>query len=186
MKKLIFLFGIALFTANCAGFKNSSESGYFNKNNLEEIDGTYKNNLCYKKDSCKGNLAEIFDRETNMFAFLQGRQDKYDDKKDLKLTLKLIDKKRLNVKINDSEGLLFDKNLKVKLKNNGFLYLKEKRLMIEGIPFVAGGWNFQKSRFTMDENHNLQVHLNYFFYAAFLTIIGDSKTTHSHFTFERL
>jgi len=181
MKKLVLLFLVVLLNTNCAGFKNPTGSGNFNKNNLSEIDGTYKN----ISSSGTETLTEVFDRDTNIFAFLKGGDNKYDKIKDVKLILKIINNKRLNVKIIDSDNLLFDKNLKVKLKKDGFLYLREKQFMIEGIPFVAGGWNVQKSCFTIDKNHNLQVQLNYFFYMAILVVISDAKTTNSYFTFEK-
>jgi len=181
MKNLILLFSTIILITNCAGFKNPNGSGNFNKNNLSEIDGTYKN----ISSSGTETLTEVFDRNTKMFAFLKGGNNKYEEKKDVKLILKIINNKSLNVKIIDSENLLFDKNLKIKLKKDGFLYLRKKRFMIEGIPFIAGGWNVQKSCFTIDKNHNLQVQLNYFFYMAILVVIGDAKTTNSHFTFEK-
>jgi len=181
MKNLVLLFSIMLFTSNCAGFKNSIKNGSFNENNLNEIDGTYKNTPSSSTGVYVRSLTTVFDRNTNMFVF----REKYDNKKDLKLTLKMINQKSLNVKVSNSENLLLDKNLKVKLKKDGFLYLKEKRLMIEGIPLAFGGLNVQKTRFTIDENHKLEVQSNYYFCNGFLIFMSDWKTIQHHLIFEK-
>ncbi|MFP3802316.1 hypothetical protein, partial [Paraburkholderia sp. SIMBA_027] len=87
--------------------------------------------------------------------------------------------------IYESENVLFDKDVKVKLKKDGFFYLKEKRFMLDGIPLIFGGWNFQKSRFTVDQNNNLLVQSNYFFCNGVLVFMSDWKTFHYSLTFEK-
>lgn len=182
MKKIFFGLCLVLTMVNCAGYRNVDNSNAgLNKNNLSAIDGDYSN---YPVDGQLGYIAglvDIFDRNTNMFIF----KNKYDTRA-VHLKLKIINDKNLNVKIYKKEKLLFDKDLKVKLKNDGFLYLKEKRFMLEGIPLVFGGWNFQKSRFTVDENNNLHIQTNYFFCNGVFIIISDWKTFHYNFIFKKL
>jgi len=167
---------------SCAGFKNAENSkAGLNENNLNNIDGDYKN---YPTDGKLGyidGLVDVFDRNTNMFIF----KDKYDTRA-VNLKLNIINPKRLNVKIYKKEKLLFDKDLRVKLKKDGFLYLKEKRFMLEGIPLVFGGWNFQKSRLTVDENNHLQIQTNYFFCNGVFIFLSDWNTFHYNLTFEKL
>ncbi|KMQ67861.1 hypothetical protein ACM39_10995 [Chryseobacterium sp. FH2] len=167
---------------NCAGFRNVKNNNEgLNINNLGSIDGNYDNYPIEGQSVYINSLADVFDRNTNMFVF----KSKYDIRA-VNLKLKIINEKKLNVKIYKKEKLLFDKDLSVKLKNDGFLYLKEKRFMIEAIPLVFGGWNFQKSRFTVDKDNNLHVQTNYFFCNGMFLIMNDWKTFHYNLIFKRL
>lgn len=181
MKKIFFYLSIILLLSSCATFKNDKFiDNKLKTSSLDLINGTY-NNLPFSGDgSYVRSLTNVFDRNTNMFDF----KEKY-EKKDLKIILKAINQNRLNVKIYEAENLLFDKNLKVKLKHDGFIYLKEKRFMLDGILLIFGGWNIQKSRFRIDENNNLHLQSNYFFCNGILIVMSDWKTFHYNLTFEK-
>ncbi|MFY7816026.1 MAG: hypothetical protein ACOVRK_12660, partial [Chryseobacterium taeanense] len=60
------------------------------------------------------------------------------------------------------------------------------RFMMQGIPLVFGGWNIQKSRFTVDEKNNLQIQSNYFFCNGFMIVMSDWKTSRYTLNFEKL
>lgn len=182
MSKLLFIL-TTLFLTSCA----SLEKNKFSKNNFSEkdksiINGTYKNipdtggNGFYVR-----NLVDVFDRNRNMFQF---NNKKYENE-NLKFKLYLISSKKINVKIFDENTLLFDKNLKINIKDDGFIYLKEKRFMLDGIPFLIGGWNIQKSRFAIDKDNNLYVQSNYFFLNGILVIFSDWKTLKYEMTFRK-
>lgn len=180
MKNISYYFGLLLLFS-CAGFRDvDNKNAVLNKNNLGLLDGIYSNASISHAGGYVGNLTDVVDRNTRMFAF----KDKYNGK-DMKLQLKIINQKKLNVKIYDAGNLLADKDLRVKLESDGFLYLKEKRFMLEGIPLVLGGLNIQKSRFTVDTKNNLQVQTNYFFCNGFMIVMSDWKTLHYHLDFEK-
>ncbi|MEG2310154.1 hypothetical protein [Chryseobacterium sp.] len=181
MKKLIPYLSLLLFTLNCAGFKNiESPESVIKKNNIENINGTYENLPSSGSSFYIRMLTDVFDRNINMFNW----KDKYDAKK-TKVKLQMIEKNRLNVIVFKNEKTVFNKNLRVKLKKDGYLYLKEKRFMIDGIPLVLGGWNIQKSRLGADENNNLKILSNYFFCNGFAVLMSDWKTHHYNLTFEK-
>lgn len=185
MKKIFFHLIIFLFAISCAGFKNLDNSNIgLNENNLNKIDGTYNDFPSSGKGFYVGRLTEVFDRNLEMYN-IHKTNEKY-DRKNVNLKLKMVNQHTLNVKIYEAENLLFDKDLKVKLKKDGFLYLKEKRFMVDGIPLILGGWNIQKSRFTIDQNNNLYVQSNYFFCHGILIVMSDWKTFHYDLTFEKI
>ncbi len=182
MRRLLIIL-ITLFLTSCA----SLEKNRFPENNLSKedktiINGTYKN----IPDTGGGgfyvrNLVDIFERNRNMFKF---NNRKYENK-NLKFKLHLISINKINVKIFDENTLLFDENLKINIKNDGFIYLKEKRFMLDGIPFLFGGWNIQKSRFAIDKDNNLYIQSNYFFLNGFLIVFSDWKTLKYEMTFKK-
>ncbi|KQS91486.1 hypothetical protein ASG21_03170 [Chryseobacterium sp. Leaf394] len=181
MKNLIFYLWLSLLTVSCAGFKNIQPAKTNNgKNVVDNIDGTYGNLPSSGNGFYVRALTDVFDRNTNMFNW----KEKYVGEQ-IKVKLQMINNKRLNVFISQDEKILFNKNLRVKLKNDGYLYLKGKRLMIDGIPLVLGGWNIQKSRLRIDENNNLIVQSNYFFCNGFAVVMSDWKTLHYTLTFEK-
>ena len=181
MKNLIFYLSLSLLSVSCAGFKNiHPEESVIGKNVVDNIDGTYRNLPSSGNGFYVQALTDVFDRNTNMFNW----KEKYVGEH-TKVKLQMINNKRLNVIISQDEKILFNKNLRVKLKNDGYLYLKEKRLMIDGIPLVLGGWNIQKSRLRIDESNNLIVESNYFFCNGFAVVMSDWKTLHYTLTFEK-
>ncbi len=181
MRRLCFYLCFVLMMINCAGFKNTgSTHGVLSRENVSRIDGSYNNYPVEGDPGYVDGLADIFDRNKDMFT----RRNKYDTRA-VHFKLKSISEDKMNVKIYRKEELLFDKNMKMKLKNDGFLYLKEKRLMLDGLPLIFGGWNVQKSRFTVDENNRLTVETNYFFCRGAMIIMNDCKTFHYHLTFEK-
>lgn len=179
MRNLIFYLSILLITGSCAGFKNVDPIK-LDKSRIQNINGAYKNSSVTPSGFYVRTLTDVFDRNTNMFNW----KEKYTNK-DVIVKLQMIRKNRLHVEIAESENVLFSKDLKVKLKKDGYLYLKEKRLMIDGIPLVFGGWNVQKSRFAIDSDNNLKVQSNYFFCNGFLVLMNDWKTLHYDLTFEK-
>ncbi|WP_262151942.1 hypothetical protein [Chryseobacterium foetidum] len=181
MKNLIFYLSLSLLTVSCANFKNiESAKTVIGKNVVDNIDGTYKNLPSSTSGFYVRALTDVFDRNTNMFSW----KEKYVGEH-IKVKLQMVNNKRLNVIISKDKEVLFNKNLRVKLKNDGYLYLKEKRLMIDGIPLVFGGWNVQKSRLRVDENNNLTIQSNYFFCNGFAVVMSDWKTLHYDLTFEK-
>lgn len=185
MKNIFFYLIVFLFTMSCAGFKNVDHStAGLNENNLNKIEGTYNNLPSSGSGFYVGRLNEVFDRNLEMYN-INKTTEKYDNK-NVNLKLRIVNQHTLNVKIYEAENLLFDKDLKVQLKKDGFLYLKEKRFMLDGIPLILGGWNIQKSRFTIDQNNHLKVQSNYFFCNGILIVMSDWKTLHYDLTFEKI
>lgn len=181
MKKLIIYISILISTVNCAGFKKNESDGLpFSKNKIESINGIYSNQPSYGNGSYVKTLTDILDRNIDMFNW----KEKYNGK-NIDVRLEIIKKNKLNVKIFESEKLMCNKNLHVKQKKDGFIYLREKRFMLDGIPLIFGGWNIQKSRFIIDENKNLHIQTNYFFCNGFLVVMSDWKTHHYNFIFEK-
>ncbi|MCY1663049.1 hypothetical protein [Chryseobacterium sp. SL1] len=181
MKKIISYLCLLLFTLNCAGFKNIElPESVIENNNIENINGIYENFASSGNGFYVRMLTDVFDRNTNMFNW----KDKYDPK-NTRVKLQMIEKNKLNVIFFKNEKIVFNKNLRVELKEDGYLYLKEKRFMLDGIPLVLGGWNIQKSRLGVDENNNLRIQSNYFYCNGFAVLMSDWKTLHYNLTFEK-
>lgn len=181
MKRILFYLGASLMLSSCATFdKDRLTDNHWEKDDLNFINGTYSNFPSSGGGSYVRNLTDVFDRNTSMFQFKENHENK-----DFKIELKAVGKKRLNLKIYDAGNLRTDKNLRVVLKKDGFVYLKEKRFMLDGIPLVFGGWNIQKSRFALDGNNNLKVESNYFFCNGILVVMSDWKTSHYDLIFKK-
>lgn len=181
MKNLIFYLCLSLLTVSCAGFKNIVPTKtVIGKNVVENIDGTYGNLPSSASGFYVKALTDVFDRNTNMFSWIEKYVGEH-----TRIKLQMISTKRLNVMIFKNEKIVFNKNLRVKLKNDGYLYLKEKRFMLDGIPLVLGEWNIQKSRLKIDGNDNLTIQSNYFFCNGIAIVMSDWKTLHYTLTFEK-
>lgn len=181
MKRIFFYLGTVLMLSSCATFdKDKFTDNHWESDDLNFINGTYTNFPSSGGGFYVRNLTDVLNRDTQMFNFKEKHKNK-----NFKIELKAVGKKKLNLKIYDAGDLLTDKNLRVALKKDGFVHLKEKRFMLDGIPLILGGLNIQKSRLTLDGNNDLKVESNYFFCNGILVVMSDWKTFHYDLTFKK-
>ena len=183
MKRLIFIFILPLFTISCATFEKTIAPQKLDKENLQKINGVYNNKNLTGRWFC---LTDVFDRNTSILYFITDKE-KYNNN-EVKVALNIVSDKRINVKVIDSvtEKIIFDKNLRCRLKRDGYLYLKHKSFMIDGIPLICGGFNVQKSRMYINSDGILNVESRCFFISSALVIlIGGSGTETINSTFKK-
>lgn len=184
MKNTIFSLFSFLSIVSCVTF-NSSDNINKNLFNPDNINGTYKNTPNEYQGLYVSKLSDVFDRNTRIFNVV--KPDKKYDLKNISVNINLISEKELKLKIieNETQKIITEKAVKIKLKKDGYIYIKDKNFMIDGIPVILGGWNIQKSRMYIDEENNLNIESNYFFYHAALIVMCDWKNFNYHLKFKK-
>lgn len=181
MNKILLILILVVFQ-NCASFKEPIVKGNLRNDNLSSINGIYNNYPSSGGGFYVKSIKDVFYRNINMFDF---KTDKIFQNEKLEGQITVISQKLINLKIRENEKIIFDKNLKVKLKEDGYLYIKEKITMIDGFPLIFGGWNVQKSRINITDDNKLFIESNYFFCNGILIVISDWKTLNYSLSFEK-
>lgn len=73
-----------------------------------------------------------------------------------KVKLNVVDSKRINVLFLDQSGeKLYSKQIKYKIKKNGFVFLKNRNFRLVGIPFVFGEYDVNQFELGISSDNNL-------------------------------
>jgi len=182
MKQIFAILIMSIVFNSCATLKEPKLEGTLTENDLTILNGNYNNFPNDGGGLYVNKLTDIFDRNTNIFKL--EKDDKYDSES-ITVSLTSITDKTLNVRFSENNKTILDKNIKVRLKRDGFLYIKDKILLINGLPLIFGGWNIQKSRITILANGKLYVESNYFFCNGALIVMSDWKNFNYNLTFNR-
>jgi hypothetical protein len=96
---------------------------------------------------------------------------KLDSLKTYEFELKVIDQKSINFKFIENGKVFTEKNLKGKLKKDGYFYLKNKNVEFWGIPYLAGAIHINKSRLSKTKEGNLIFDLAHHQSGAFFLVV---------------
>lgn len=176
---------------SCTSFnQNLINPNPLNEENLSELNGRYEI-VPIESDSAKKTNKNLVWVHNNFLKEI--------DRKLIKDTLKLdslktyaFDLKILNpnqIRINYIEnGLLFkERILKIKLKKDGYLYLKNKNIQFLLLPYIAGALDVKKTRLSKLKNGNLIFDVaNHRSGAALLVVFLDGKTWKYRQEYERI
>ena len=70
-------------------------------------------------------------------------------------TLKILNTKKIEINYLKENNILGENSIKYKLKEDGYVYLKNKNFKIRGIPYLLGDFMIRRNRLTLNENNNL-------------------------------
>ncbi|MBQ4820116.1 hypothetical protein [Aquimarina sp. MMG016] len=181
--KLFIYILIITFLSGCASFSYEFQNptfltpAFITSKNIQELNGEYSI-IARAKDSSANSYNVKFN---NFFQILDG-----DIKKDT-LTEHNLD--HYSFKIN----VINDTNIKIEYLNNhipfeeliigyelreGYLYLKNKKTTIRGVPYLFGGVEVNKIRLTRDLNDNLVAEIAHHNSGTILFIFRDAKDNH--------
>lgn len=100
--------------------------------------------------------------------------------------LELKDEKELIVKFYKNDELFETYQLKARLKDDGYLYVRNKNVKFWGIPFALGYWTTQRMRLSMDANDRLLVEYAEATVGAILVIVYPNwESWNSRFVYGR-
>ncbi|WP_139062402.1 hypothetical protein [Aquimarina megaterium] len=157
LKILVLIFILSL--SNCASFpKNKINRTFLNTQNIKSLNGEFS--IVAKEADSVSKKHWVY----NNF-FKEVNRDRLKDR--LKDDLILSPLKTYSFRI----GILSEKSIKIsfiennesikelvceyKLKNDGYLYLKNRNLKLVGIPYIMGRLDIKKMRITLDKKNNL-------------------------------
>lgn len=155
----ILLLGSAL---GCASFPKKTETPqYLNKNNINALNGKYSlkeisrssltdsTSFSYSKNDIGFNHT-FFDEIDSRFYAIE-----IDSSKSYYFTLKIINTKKIKINLIKDDSIIKQKIIGFRLKDDGYIYLKNNNFKIRGIPYVFGDFNKKRIRLTLNKDNNL-------------------------------
>lgn len=145
---------LMLLIAGCAFDRNVTNPLSLTKDKLTSINGVYE---------IRNNNADSVTRKywiyNNFLTEIDRKQLsetlRLDSNKIYKFQLRVLNENRIKINYIEDDQIIRERVLKIKLKQDGYLYLKNKNTVFILIPYIAGALDIKKTRITCDENGNL-------------------------------
>jgi len=179
---------LTLTVQSCATFPKSKANYQLSTvNNLTRINGQYK--VKAEKDSFFDSTYIGYHNAFEKFYRGKGRSNKdtmvIDNLDKYSFEIKLFENKKVELTYL-KDNISFRKlSLQYELKDDGYVYIKNKNFKILGIPYLFGSIDINKLRLSSIDNYLIieEVHHNS---GAILLIFGDSKTWNYTHKYERI
>lgn len=162
--RYIFSFLIISSIVSCATFPRAIVNPYsVNEENINSLNGKYSiieisrssltdsTSFSYSKKDI-GFDHTIFDEIDSR---LLTKRIEIDSSKNYALELKILNPKRIGLYYFQNEKAIRQLMIKYKIKDDGYLYLKNRNFKIKGIPYLFGEINVKKNRITLNKESNL-------------------------------
>lgn len=171
-KKVFYLILILTISLqNCASFDRKTLN---TKVNLLDLNGKYEAMPLVFDSISKSYISKRSDYR-DFFRLI----DQKKEKKSVKLNifnnyhfeLNIINPKKTRITYLENDKIIQDRIVKTKFRKDGYLYLKNKKLNFTGVPYLFGGFDFTKTRLTLDKNKNLVLEIATFSSGAGLIIM---------------
>jgi len=147
MKKIIYLvFVVSLY--NCGSIPKYRDHNLKPITDVKQIEGVYKN---YTNDSLKLHHLSLNGR-------FNWRKKEVDTNQYSSVKIKILDDKRLKLDFQIENNNLKIKIIKYRLRNNGFIKLRNKNFRVSGIPYIFGEYAIKKFELGLSLDNNLILH----------------------------
>ncbi|MCJ7758710.1 MAG: hypothetical protein MUP24_11270 [Gillisia sp.] len=168
MKKVFFkiLFFSLMISSfiSCATFPKSTEYKYIlNKENINSLNGKYSlkeinrssltdsSSFSFSKSDIGFNHTFFDEIDSRMLA----RSIEIDSSKSYCFILKVLNSKNIEIDYLENEKSIRQQTIKYKLKDDGYVYLKNRNFKIRGVPYLFGDFDVKKIRLTLNKDKNL-------------------------------
>lgn len=149
---------------SCASFPKTIVNPYIiNEENINSVNGRFsikEINRSSLTDSTSFSYSKTdigFDH--NIFDEIDSRlltkSIKIDSSESYTFDLKVLNPKWIELNYLANEKSIRKQIIKYKIKEDGYLYLKNRNFKIKGIPYLFGEFNVKKNRITLNKENNL-------------------------------
>ncbi len=163
------LFGFLIWLSlafSCASFPPRQEPSttFLNTNNINLLKGNYAIDHTYSnptKDttiawnfshSDLGRYPTFFD-ELNNGIFIKGIRK--NSSKVYTFSINSISAKKLKISYYENDSVIKQNKIRYNLKDDGYLYLKQRNFKVIGFPYLLGALKLKRSRITLNNENNL-------------------------------
>lgn len=154
---------------SCASFPKNIENPHFlHRDNINSLNGKY-DVIGFHPDSITDRAIlnhlgfsyypTFYDEIDNNWL---SKSIKINTSKSYSFILKILNFKKLKIYYIENDVVISEKEIKYKLKKDGYLYLKNKNLRFLGIPYLFGEIDLKRIRLTLNKEHNLLFELSEF------------------------
>lgn len=151
------MFGMVACFQSCATFdKGVANPHHLMSSNISNLDGTYNNDFI-GSDSLEGFFThrDNFLSEIDRKLFRDTLYLFFDSTKTYQFELMVLDASKIRVSYLENNLVMRVRNIKGKLKSDGYFYLKNKNIGCAMIPYLFGAINFHRTRITINNDGDL-------------------------------
>ena len=188
MKKyfVIVVSGLFLFFG-CSSFSDKHLN--FRKININNVDVLTGNYSIFAIKAPK-EAYPYFDNANEKFyrKYGRGKSDtiKFDSIHGGNFKILIKNAKEINLQFEQNNKILKSQTLEYIIKDDGYLYIKNRNTIVKGIPYIFGGVDIRKVRIALSENGDLIINDIFASSGALLLIFGDAKVWESTNNYKRI
>lgn len=185
MKKLqqIVLAIIIVSFTSCASYSNKISKGNqskLTKTTIHKIEGVYEYEP-FKSMGERGKNTYNIDNDVEQLDFyILGTRMPLNPAKHT-VTVKVISKDKVSFTFKRENKFVFERTIKMKLKSNGFLHLKNRHVKVKGIPLLVGGIMSDKMRIGISEDNDLLLNYAYDNFGSLIFMTAGNSYNRTHF-----
>ena len=185
MKKLhkIILALLVISFTSCASYSNKiskDQQSELTKSNIHSIEGVYEFEAFESFVSKGGDVYEIDNDIEYPDYYILGTRLKLNPA-DVTMVVKIVSKNKISFTLKRKNTFLFEKTIKMKLRPNGFIHLKNKHVEIIGVPLLIGGIESEKMRIGISENGDLLLHYAYDIFGSLIFFSSGTRYNRTHY-----
>jgi hypothetical protein len=184
---IAFTLALAVTLHGCAPFAKGPKGTIENPATVSQLNGTYKisalpDSLRNTDDIEQHNAFEKFYRGRG-----RGSRDtmKISQPEQYSFTLSIVSKSNIQITYLHNNNPFKTLRFAYQLKNDGWLYLNNRNVKWQGIPYLFGGFDIKKLRLA-SINNELVIEEVYHSSGAVLLVFGDAKTWRCRHRYKRV
>lgn len=172
--KLTFFATLVILFSSCASLPIDSLSVIKEPivENISTIDGTYS--IDFNNYGEINRIIEIINRNTDDWPELL-----HDEKYFVKLETS-EDNNQIKIELLSSNGHIIETQVRVKKVKENYIYLSNRNVKLHNIPFILGGYEYQKTRLCKDKDGNLIVDSVSYGIGSLLFVIWSGSRVSKH------
>lgn len=172
IKHLLLIITIIFLNIGCASLPK--ESLDYGKQKLESnatlVNGFYNIKLSKNDFSQMNRLVEIINRHNEEWPDINPEYS-------YRLLLEVLDDKHIKLSLFENGLPTIETTVKYKIKDEHYLYLKNKNFKRHNIPFILGGYDYRKVRLAINNDGDLILDSVHYGIGSFLFIIWSGNPT---------
>ncbi|WP_298512378.1 hypothetical protein [uncultured Kordia sp.] len=186
MKKiqLILLLIISAFSfTSCASYSNKiskKERLKLTKNNIQKIEGVYEYQAFRTFEANRKSMYDVDNDIENLDYYILGTRLSLNPIKHT-VEVKIVSKDKISFTFKRNDVFVSERTIKMKLRSNGFLHLKNKHVKVKGIPLLVGGITSDKMRIGISKNDDLLLNYAHDSFGSFIFFVASRGFNRFHF-----
>ncbi|WP_298418277.1 hypothetical protein [uncultured Kordia sp.] len=189
----IFLLFIAtLSLSSCASFSTKiiqDKTTKLTKENVQSIEGTY---------AIKSHKATFLSNNRKVISYTNLKRNSTIDvlttKKmfdslsieKLVVDIKILKKNKITFIYRNQDSIVHKETVKLKIRGNGMLHLKNRHTHITGVPLIFGGVDISRSRIGLSTENELFINSVHYSQRTALVLFGDDRRLNQTFYFKKV
>jgi hypothetical protein len=179
-KKLIYII-IMLVNGGCASLPK--ESVNIPKKEIQDkltvLDGRYNVEIVNGNYGKINSIIAIINRTTEDWPTIDTNEAHF-------LGIETVTDRSVLFTLYENENILISKTIKIKSIKDNYIYLKNNNVKIHNIPFILGGYDYLKTRLSIDQKGKLIIDSVDYGIGSFMFVIwSGTPTMKSSYTYEK-